>query len=219
MEQAKRGSIAGSTTIRPTVLTCLLHSLRLLFSHTQISLFYTPLSYSMSLLDAAACGDLNLVTSLVASFDATTVTKAATDWLLAVDSHGYSAAAFACCHDDLDVLCVLLSTSQSFLSVCTHNGSTLLHLASQEKSLRCLEYLLALAEDTPAMINATNNYNETPLHLAACAGNGDSVRRLLQAGAECLIQDKYGRSPSTVSKHDSRIMLSENPDHHITQMI
>jgi ankyrin repeat protein len=147
-----------------------------------------------SLLEAASCGDVKYVTIFLESMENTDASG-----LLEVDKKGYSAAAWACCQDDLPILCLLLAASPTYLTLCTHNGASLLHLASLHKSLRCLQHLLVLAQNTPLLLNATNDFQETPLHLAAGIGHTETTKELLQAGAACLMLDQYGRSPSTVS--------------------
>jgi ankyrin repeat protein len=162
---------------------------------------------SNGLLEAAACGDIDKVTAILTSRISTrdmitAVTESvAKEYheLLEVDGKGYSAASWACCNDDIAMLCLLLSASSSFLTMCTHTGVSLLHLASQHKSLRCLEHLLELLKYNSEMLNAKNDYGETPLHLAAGIGHIESVKCLFTAGVECLSKDKYGRSPHTVS--------------------
>jgi ankyrin repeat protein len=44
-------------------------------------------------------------------------------------------------------------------------------------------------------VNAQNNYNSTPLHLASEAGHVGVVRILLECGADQNMQDLVGRTP------------------------
>lgn len=159
-----------------------------------------------TILAAACCGDLQRVTALLQSTEATRGAEgcAANGELFELDRQGYSAAAWACCHDDLPILVVLLAAAPSFLTLRTHNGASLLHLVCLHKSLRCLDHLLTISQTQTQdcrqkFLDATNHFQETSLHLAAGIGHVQTVEQLIAAGAGCLLMDQYGRSPHTVS--------------------
>ena len=163
-----------------------------------------------SLLEAAGCGDVQRVSLFLQSINLQDAHPDNTDGtqsnqLFEVDRQGYSAAAWACCQDDLSVLELLLTASPKFLSIVTHHGASLLHLTCLHKSLRCLDHLLAhvFTQDSPQLLrllDATNHFQETAMHLAAGIGHTQTVRRLIEAGAACVRTDQYGRSPHTVSQ-------------------
>ena len=150
-----------------------------------------------TLLEAACCGNAQLVISLLESVEH----NHEKGGMLEQDRQGYSAAAWACCQDDVNILRCLLEASLSFYQLVTHRGATLLHLACQNKSLRCLKHLLDINKCNSNLfsLDGTNHYHETPLHLAAGIGHKETTEMLLQAGAARMVQDQYGRSPHTVT--------------------
>lgn len=79
-----------------------------------------------------------------------------------------------------------------------------MHLAALYASLEVLKVLFE-DERTKDLLNAQNQWKETPLHL--CAGSGDkgagrAAGLLLDAGASLLLVDKWKRGPVDVA-HDN----------------
>lgn len=150
------------------------------------------MSRPSTLLEASCCSDFKAVVNFLKNVESTEYKE---DLLIEVDTQGYTAASWACCHDNLNILCLLLKALPAYITMFSQNGASLLHLASQHKSLRCLDHVLEVA---PQLLNVTNSFKETPLHLAAGIGDIKTVERLLQHGPACMLRDQYGRSPNTV---------------------
>jgi ankyrin repeat protein len=84
----------------------------------------------------------------------------------------------------------------------TPNGDTGVHLGSLYSSLQALGMLFVDVR-AKTTINSQNKFGETPLHL--CAGSGDkgakkTAAKLLEAGADLTVVDKWKRSPVDVSR-------------------
>ncbi len=107
---------------------------------------------------------------------------------------GYDAVHWAANYDDEAALSACLSSDPARAALVTSRGMTPLHICALNNSVQCARALLLLL---PAgAINAVNCWGETALHLA-CACDASEVRAvLLQAGADALAQDAWGRTPS-----------------------
>ena len=150
-----------------------------------------------SFVDAAACGDLAEVSSLLSS--SATLTAA---MINCVDKDGKSAFHYACLNDDARLLTILLSDPRVDVQLTSRNGDTGLHMAALYSSLEALRLLQA---DGRVDLDKRNKYGETALHL--CAGSGDksaakTAALLLSMGASLAVGDKWNRGPSDVS-HDN----------------
>lgn len=150
--------------------------------------------------DAAACGDLNGVKSLL---EDETLSR---DIINCVDKDGRSAFHYACLNDDVPLLTILMADDRVDVCLTSPKGDTGLHMASLYAALEAMAMLHA---DGRVALGAKNNYGETPLHL--CAGSGDkgagkAAALLLQWGAPLDVVDKWGRGPVDVSRDNG-----ENP--------
>ena len=97
---------------------------------------------------------------------------------------------------------LLLADQRVDVVLKTPNGDTGIHLASLYSSLEALGLLFA-DDRAKTTINAQNKFGETPLHL--CAGSGDkgvkkTSNKLLEAGADLTVVDKWKRSAVDVSR-------------------
>ena len=163
--------------------------------------------------DAAACGDLTGIKELLA--DATTSTAV----INAIDKDGRSAFHYACLNDDVPLLTVLIADSRVDVELRTPKGDTCMHLAAL---YACLEALRILFADprTAKLLNAKNQWGETPLHL--CAGSGDkgasrAAQLLLDAGASVLETDKWSRGALDVAHDNGENCLVQVIQDHIAK--
>ena len=69
-------------------------------------------------------------------------------------------------------------------------GNTPLHLAARRSEADCARMLISVS--TFEKINAVNGRGETALHRAAMAGNIETVRQLIKAGAKIDLPDGHG---------------------------
>jgi ankyrin repeat protein len=58
-------------------------------------------------------------------------------------------------------------------------------------------------------VDAQNNYGRTPLHIAACRGNWNVARLLIQAGADVTIIDKRGFTPGQVARKRGMVLPND----------
>jgi ankyrin repeat protein len=150
--------------------------------------------------DAAACGDLAGVSTLLESKDLSA------DVINKVDKDGRTAFHYACLNDDVPLLTILLAEPRVDVCKVSPKGDTGLHMSSLYAALEAMALLKA---DGRIALDAQNNYGETPLHL--CAGSGDkgaskAASLLLDWGASLTITDKWKRGPLDVSRDNG-----ENP--------
>ncbi|PMD29241.1 ankyrin [Hyaloscypha variabilis F] len=72
-------------------------------------------------------------------------------------------------------------------TIVTKKGRNLLHIAARARQANLVGYL---CERYPTMVNQQDKYGRTPLHDACTSGQPDSVRLLLNSGADITIIDK-----------------------------
>jgi ankyrin repeat protein len=163
--------------------------------------------------DAAACGDLNGIKELLAN---QTTTAAQVN---ALDKDGRSAFHYACLNDDINLLKVLLADNRVDTELKSPKGDTCMHLAAL---YACLEVLKILFNDvrTSKLLNAKNQWGETPLHL--CAGSGDkgasrAALLLLEAGASVLETDRWSRGPLDVAHDNGENSLVQVLQSHVSK--
>ena len=68
---------------------------------------------------------------------------------------------------------------------------------------------LSLLIESGADIEATNDYNETPLHTAALIGNTDVAVMLLDAGANANTRDSDGQTPYYVACENENMIVAD----------
>lgn len=83
------------------------------------------------------------------------------------------------------------------LSVANHEGMQPLMLAANRKSG---QYLVSLLIFHGARVNVTDHQKNTPLHYAAQAGNLQSVRILVNAGARPTTTNQQGETPRSLAE-------------------
>ena len=81
------------------------------------------------------------------------------------------------------------------------NGSTVLHFASQFSNQEAVEFLLKLNEIS---VNATDNFNQTPL-MSACHDGGrlDNIKMLIQNGADIQTSSSNGSTVLHLASRNS----------------
>lgn len=76
-------------------------------------------------------------------------------------------------------------------------GRTAIHSAAEERGAELLlDYLLS----KKANLNAQDDEGQTPLHLAALAGNGEQVALLIVRGADTSLKNDAGEDPLTAAE-------------------
>ena len=106
---------------------------------------------------------------------------------------GYEPVHWAANYDDTAALSACVSHDASCATRATRRGMTPLHICALNNSVQCARVLLELLSGT-AHINAVNCWGETPLHIAGSC-DASAVRSvLLEAGADALACDMWGRT-------------------------
>lgn len=104
---------------------------------------------------------------------------------------GYSPLHFGCLSNDLAAVAMLIDFHAD-TSLLGHDGWSCLHVSAGKGSTNVLKYLLKHCPKH--VINTTDLKRMTPLHMACISGSADTVRLLLDAGADPNILDETGHS-------------------------
>ncbi|MES1909016.1 MAG: hypothetical protein MHM6MM_001832 [Cercozoa sp. M6MM] len=111
-----------------------------------------------------------------------------------LDIHDKTAAHWAAYFDETEVLACLLQACPKLALCRSSKLQTPLHEASVAGAVDSVKLLLAQGS-SEAMLNARNQWQETPLHLCASTGDAACVGVLLQAGADTEACDQWQRTP------------------------
>ncbi|GCB62655.1 NF-kappa-B inhibitor beta-like [Scyliorhinus torazame] len=84
-------------------------------------------------------------------------------------------------------------TLKEVLSYCTEDLDSMLHLSIIHEEVNFFNKLLHCTKGTE-YLNLQNNLYQTALHLAVIIGRVDLVEKLVAAGADLLLQEKYGNT-------------------------
>ncbi|XP_060528049.1 serine/threonine-protein phosphatase 6 regulatory ankyrin repeat subunit A isoform X3 [Cylas formicarius] len=133
------------------------------------------------LLIASHKGHIDLVNNLLANHARVDV----------FDLEGRSALHLAAEHGFLHV-CDSLLTNKAFINSKSRNGRTALHLAAMNGYVHLVEFLI---KDHNAVIDILTLKKQTPLHLAAAAGQIEVCKLLLELGADIDATDEDGQKP------------------------
>ncbi|XP_066253303.1 serine/threonine-protein phosphatase 6 regulatory ankyrin repeat subunit B isoform X4 [Euwallacea similis] len=133
------------------------------------------------LLIASHKGHIDLVNNLLANHARVDV----------FDSDGRSALHLAAEHGYLHV-CDSLLTNKAFINSKSRNGRTALHLAALNGYVHLVKFLI---KDHNAVIDILTLKKQTPLHLAAGAGQIEVCKLLLELGADIDATDEDGQKP------------------------
>jgi ankyrin repeat protein len=121
--------------------------------------------------------------------------------LYELDEKGYTALHWAAYFDDFEAARCLVELDPSLVTSTSAKGYTPVHLAGQQNSLRVLKLLLT---NTPLLsLQTLNNWDESPLHLAAQNGNLQAVACILDFdGSDQIlnsVKDKWNRTAFDVA--------------------
>jgi len=161
----------------------------------------------IGVIEAAQKGDAAAVKILLASSPSLTRAK---------DYKGYTAGHWAAYLDEVEVFQVLLDIDSTFLwDALTTSGMNCLHIACTCGSIRILRCILLNLTGEANGINATNQYKETGLHLAAASNKNDVAQLLLEAGIDASLCDQWGRSAIDVAIETGYIDIGKSIAHHV----
>ena len=74
----------------------------------------------------------------------------------------------------------------------TDDGATPLFIAAQKGHTEVVRFLV---EEGKADVDKVNKKNQTPINMAAFKGQLEVVQFLLSKGADCTIENQWGRTP------------------------
>ena len=115
------------------------------------------------------------------------------------ETHQMCALCWAAVSDELECVRLLLEDGRASLHSRSAHGMSVLHHAASSASIRTLRLLLEQSVSN-AVTNAVNEWDETPVHLAAASGHKTSIECLVAAGADLKLQDRWGRTPAMVAR-------------------
>ena len=104
-------------------------------------------------------------------------------------------------HDFAAVAALLKAKPQIDVNQCAADGTTALHWAVYHDDLATVERLLAAGAD----VNASNDYQATPLSEAAVIGNSKVLRKLVAAGANVEAHNADGQTALMVLARSSNV--------------
>ena len=105
---------------------------------------------------------------------------------------------YACIHDDFDIVDNLLKAGAD---PCAQDklGNNPMHYACENGRLQCVQQLIATSQNPNGLLQVPNNDGVTPLsmilHIACEKRNINLVKKLLEAGADPNVTDKFGFTP------------------------
>jgi len=110
------------------------------------------------------------------------------------DGHGKTVLHLACQNGHLHIVQVIEThvDSEEFYELCDNDGNSLLHLACQSQNK---DVVLHLIGERNAKIDARNNSEEAPIHVAAQFQSTKIVDILLKQGANIESRDASGCTP------------------------
>ena len=115
------------------------------------------------------------------------------------ETHQMCALCWAAVSDELECVRLLLEDGRASLHSRSAHGMSVLHHAASSASIRTLRLLLEQSVSN-AVTNAVNEWDETPVHLAAASGHKTSIECRVAAGADLKLQDRWGRTPAMVAE-------------------
>ncbi|XP_067675592.1 uncharacterized protein [Haliotis asinina] len=115
---------------------------------------------------------------------------------------------YLCAAGHLKGVEMIITKIQDINKVGGHNENTALHEAAKHRSDRSLACVQMLIEGN-AEINLKNSIGATPMHEAAKAANGETVKYLLEAGAYPHSEDNTKTSPLMSACHSGSFDIVE----------
>lgn len=125
--------------------------------------FVVLFAFSMELLAFVQSGNVEAFTAAIATTTA--------EILNAADHNGFTLLHHAADLDEHQIFSFLFKNLLVQTEAKTTKGLTCLHIAASSGSLSCVKSILS---NPNTLINSTNNWGETPLHLA-CAANHEKI--------------------------------------------
>ncbi|KAL5712366.1 hypothetical protein ACHQM5_014550 [Ranunculus cassubicifolius] len=114
---------------------------------------------------------------------------------LRVGDAGWTALHYATSKGDLSAIEDIIQCDPQCLEIVDNDGRNFLHLAAMSGYVKVVEHILGTKEITETILNAQDNFEETPLHIAAKKGNASTALCLLyDARVDKMIKDAKGQS-------------------------
>ncbi|KND02395.1 uncharacterized protein SPPG_09064 [Spizellomyces punctatus DAOM BR117] len=120
------------------------------------------------------------------------------------DRAGYTALHYAARQGHVDVCRVILESGGDPNAKTHEIGATPLHKAILSRNFPTVDLLLSY----DALADMADNDGRTPWHVAACVGDVNILRRMLQISrGVAMVKDKHGRLPVDLAKSEEIVVI------------
>ncbi|PIA45202.1 hypothetical protein AQUCO_01700619v1 [Aquilegia coerulea] len=118
--------------------------------------------------------------------------------------NGWTSLHYATYKEDLSAVEDIIQLCSNCLELVDNEGQNFLHLAAKLERIQVVKHVLGARETKDKLLNAQDNYGNTPLHIAVLSGN--------ESLAKCFLYDDRVNKKTT-NKNGQRVLHAINFDY------